>query len=67
MPFATTTRISSPIAITKRADVELGGLQFSYKVGLMFPTQAAINTTSYVGPPPLSTLNQPTTQAGGLH
>ena len=67
MPYASTTRISSPIAVAHKADVELGGLQFNYKIGLMFPVQAAINTTAYVGPPPISTLNQPINPTGGLH
>ncbi|HEX4715877.1 MAG TPA: hypothetical protein VH164_13215 [Ktedonobacteraceae bacterium] len=67
MPFATTTKISGPIAISKRPDVDLGGLHFSYKVGLMYPSQAAVNTTAYVGPPPIATLNQPATPSGNLH
>lgn len=67
MPYATTTKISGPIATAQKEDVHLGGLAFNYQIGLMFPVQAAINNAAYVGPPPISTLHQPSSPAGGLH
>lgn len=39
--FASTTRISSPINVAAKPDVDLNGFMFSYTIGLMFPSQAA--------------------------
>lgn len=64
MIFASNVKISSPLPITHKADVDFNGLQFNYVVGLMYPSTAALNNTMIV-PPPISA--QPAFPSGGLH
>jgi hypothetical protein len=66
MRFAANCQISTPIAIAAKPDVDLNGLMFSYKVGLMFPAQAAIAMQQLPQPFP-STFAQPASPTGGLH
>jgi hypothetical protein len=49
--FVSNVRISSPVAIDAKPDVDLNGVMFSYTVGLMYPSTAAVAN---------STMRQPT-------
>ena len=54
MRYASNTPISGPVAITHKADVDFNGLQWSYDVGLMFPSSAAMNKIPTTLPHPIA-------------
>jgi hypothetical protein len=57
MRYAANCRISGPIAIEAKPDVDLGGVMWSYKVGLMYPPQASLQTP--IRPPAVIAPGQP--------
>jgi hypothetical protein len=48
--YASNVKISAPIAVNAQADVDFNGIQFSYTLGLMFPSQASMQESVWQAP-----------------
>jgi hypothetical protein len=58
--FVSNVRLSGPIPVAAKPDVDLNGMMFSYTIGLMFPTQAASSEPQFILPttPPAPPVNR---------